>query len=58
MFITNNFIGEAMNLFLNDNWKQVSSEIKPVLEDTIASIFKKFANKIFHKFPLDVLLPQ
>ncbi|XP_065162849.1 protein takeout-like [Atheta coriaria] len=51
-------LGEAMNLFLNDNWKQVSSEIKPVLEDTIASIFKKFANKIFHKFPLDVLLPQ
>lgn len=46
-----------MNLFLNDNWKSVANEIKPVLEDTIANIFKKFANKIFHKYPLNVLLP-
>ncbi|KAK9686882.1 hemolymph juvenile hormone binding protein (JHBP) [Popillia japonica] len=45
-------LGEAMNLFLNDNWKSVANEIKPVLEDTIANIFKKFANKIFHKYPL------
>lgn len=50
-------LGEAMNLFLNDNWRSVASEIKPVLEDTIAAIFKKFSNKIYHKYPLDVLLP-
>lgn len=49
--------GEAMNLFLNDNWKNVANEVKPILEDTIANIFKKFANKIFHKYPLNVLLP-
>ncbi|XP_017780986.1 PREDICTED: protein takeout-like [Nicrophorus vespilloides] len=51
-------LGEAMNLFLNDNWRQVSNEIKPVLEDTIASIFKKFSNKIYHKYPLEILLPK
>ncbi|KRT83800.1 hemolymph juvenile hormone-binding protein, partial [Oryctes borbonicus] len=51
-------LGEAMNLFLNDNWKSVADEIKPILEDTIASIFKRFANKIFHKYPLNVLLPH
>ncbi|XP_044750407.1 uncharacterized protein LOC123310806 [Coccinella septempunctata] len=51
-------LGEAMNLFLNDNWKNVANEIKPVLEDTIASIFKKFSNKIYHKYPLSVLLPK
>lgn len=50
-------LGESMNLFLNDNWKNVASEVKPVLEDTIAMIFKKFANKIYHKYPLDILLP-
>lgn len=49
--------GEAMNLFLNDNWRNVANEIKPVLEDTIADIFKKFSNKIYHKYPLSVLLP-
>lgn len=52
------FLGEAMNLFLNDNWKNVVSEIKPALEDTMAAIFKKFANKIFHKYPINVILPQ
>ncbi|KAK9888499.1 hypothetical protein WA026_000749 [Henosepilachna vigintioctopunctata] len=51
-------LGEAMNLFLNENWKNVANEIKPVLEDTIASIFKKFSNKIYHKYPLSVLLPK
>ncbi|KAL3282200.1 hypothetical protein HHI36_005394 [Cryptolaemus montrouzieri] len=51
-------LGEAMNLFLNDNWKNVANEIKPVLEDTIAGIFKKFSNKIYHKYPLSVLLPK
>ncbi|XP_072383759.1 protein takeout-like [Diabrotica undecimpunctata] len=51
-------LGEAMNMFLNDNWKQIANEIKPVLEDNIAMIFKKFANKIFHKYPKNVLLPK
>lgn len=50
-------LGEAMNLFLNDNWKTVASELKPVVEDTIAGIFKKLSNKIYHKYPLDQLLP-
>ncbi|XP_057661464.1 protein takeout-like [Diorhabda carinulata] len=51
-------LGEAMNLFLNDNWKQIANEIKPVLEDNIAMILKKFANKIFHKYPRNILLPK
>ncbi|CAG9861419.1 unnamed protein product [Phyllotreta striolata] len=51
-------LGEAMNVFLNDNWRQIASEIKPVLEDNIAMIFKKFANKIFHKYPRNVLIPK
>ncbi|KAG5888306.1 hypothetical protein JTB14_022194 [Gonioctena quinquepunctata] len=51
-------LGEAMNIFINDNWKQVANEIKPVLEDNIAMLFKKFANKIFHKYPLETLLPE
>ncbi|CAH1111899.1 unnamed protein product [Psylliodes chrysocephalus] len=51
-------LGEAMNLFLNDNWRQIANEIKPVLEDNIAMIFKKFANKIFHKYPKNILIPK
>ncbi|KAL6428596.1 hypothetical protein ACFW04_007905 [Cataglyphis niger] len=50
-------LSNAMNLFLNDNWKVVAAEIKPALENTVSDIFKTFSNKIYSKFPLDTLLP-
>ena len=50
-------LANAMNLFLNDNWKTVTGEIKPVLEDTVSTLFKAFSNKIYSQYPLDVLLP-
>ncbi|XP_014289100.1 protein takeout [Halyomorpha halys] len=50
-------LGDAMNEFLNDNWKNVAQEMKPVLEKTIGDLFKKFANRIYSTYPMDVLLP-
>ncbi|CAA9997737.1 unnamed protein product [Nesidiocoris tenuis] len=50
-------LGDSMNEFLNDNWKSLAEEIKPVLEKTIGDMFKKFSNKIYHKYPLNELLP-
>ncbi|XP_058803114.1 protein takeout-like [Phymastichus coffea] len=50
-------LADAMNLFLNDNWKTVAAEIKPGLEDTVSKLFKNFSNKIYAKYPLDTLLP-
>lgn len=50
-------IGEAMNTFLNDNWRHVAQEFKPILEETIGDLFKKFANKLYHKYPMDEILP-
>lgn len=58
MIIDNFVLGEAMNMFLNDNWKQIANELQPVLEDNIAIMFKRFANKIFHKYPISTLLPE
>jgi hypothetical protein len=49
--------GDAMNLFLNENWKNVATEIQPLLEVKIGQLFKEFSNKIYHKFTLDQLLP-
>jgi len=51
------FSGNAMNLFLNENWETIVKEVKPVLEDTLADMFKTFSNNIYHKYPLDSLLP-
>ncbi|XP_066247839.1 protein takeout-like [Euwallacea similis] len=58
LFNGNEELGDAINLFLNDNWKTVADEIKPVLEDRLAEIFKRFSNKIFHKYPIKTLFPE
>lgn len=50
--------GATMNQFLNANWRNVAREVQPILEDTIADLFKTFANKIYHMYPLDVLIPE
>lgn len=57
LFNGDDTLSNAMNLFLNDNWKIVAAEIKPALENNVADIFKTFSNKIYSKFPLDTLLP-
>ncbi|XP_072764809.1 protein takeout [Anoplolepis gracilipes] len=57
LFNGDDTLSNAMNLFLNDNWKIIAAEIKPALEDTVSDIFKTFSNKIYSKFPLDTLLP-
>ncbi|KYM94236.1 Protein takeout [Cyphomyrmex costatus] len=57
LFDGDDTLSDAMNLFLNDNWKVVAAEIKPAFENSISEIFKTFSNKIYSKFPLDTLLP-
>lgn len=51
-------LGRAMNEFLNENWKNVAAEMKPILEETICELFRKYANVIFHKYPLEQLFPE
>lgn len=50
-------LSAAMNLFLNENWSTVITEIRPKLEETVAMLVTNFTNTIFSVFPEDVLLP-
>ncbi|XP_043589497.1 protein takeout-like [Bombus pyrosoma] len=50
-------LSAAMNLFLNENWGTVITEIRPKLEETVAMLVTNFTNTIFSVFPEDVLLP-
>jgi len=49
--------GDAMNSFINDNWKHVIKDMKPVLEQTIGDVVKDLFNGIYTKFPLEEILP-
>ncbi|XP_011687610.1 PREDICTED: protein takeout-like [Wasmannia auropunctata] len=57
LFNGDSTLSNAMNLFLNNNWKIVAAEVKPALENAVSEIFKTFSNKIYSKFPFDTLLP-
>ncbi|CAD6236485.1 GSCOCG00008207001-RA-CDS [Cotesia congregata] len=50
-------LSSGMNLFLKDNWKIITEDIKPGIADNIADLLKKYSEKIFSKYSLDVLLP-
>lgn len=58
LFDGNSELGEAMNNFLNDNWKIVAAEIRPAIEDSIAHIVKSITERLFDEYTLDQLLPE
>lgn len=50
--------GDTMNRFMSDNWNAVYSELKPVINEAVSSIFRDGIKKIFDKFSLDDLFPM
>lgn len=50
--------GDAMNSFINDNWRHVIKDMRPVLEQTIGEVVKDLFNGIYTKFPLEDILPN
>ncbi|XP_022191316.2 protein takeout-like [Nilaparvata lugens] len=56
LFNGNKELGDATNVFINKNWKEIIDEIKPVIEDSVASLVKSFISPIFDNFSIDQLL--
>lgn len=48
-------LGAGMNQFLNENWRDILNELKPVLKKAIGKIVKGLVNPIFGKFPYNDL---
>ncbi|KAF5284910.1 hypothetical protein FQA39_LY16865 [Lamprigera yunnana] len=46
-------LGDTMNKILNDNWKDVLDDVKTGYEEALSIIFRRIANLIFKKVPLD-----
>lgn len=58
LFDGNSELGEAMNSFLNENWKTVAAEIRPAIEDSIGNIVEGITGRLFDEYTLDQLLPE
>lgn len=44
-------LGDNMNVFLNENWRDILKELKPAISYAIEEVFKSIVNRIFNKVP-------
>lgn len=52
------FLGESMNSFLNDNWRDIIAEMTPSVEASFSKYFEQVARKVFDHIPIDkIALP-
>ncbi|XP_047107692.1 protein takeout-like [Schistocerca piceifrons] len=50
-------LGETMNKFLNENWKDAFEAYKHLPEEAMGSVFTEFFNRVADVYPLDVMFP-
>ncbi|EEB19876.1 protein takeout precursor, putative [Pediculus humanus corporis] len=54
----NKEVGDNLNQFLNENWKEIFAEINPAITQALGTAFKEIATRLFNKIPYDdVFLP-
>lgn len=58
LFNGNKALGDAMNRFIKENWKNIFDDMKPSLFEAFAGIFKNMLNKIFSTVPYDEMFLQ
>lgn len=46
-------LGETINRFLNDNWKELLRETRPLVKKAVAAIYKAILQPFFVKYPYD-----
>lgn len=51
LFNGNQQLSDTMNVFINENWRELFTELKPALAYAIEEIGKSIMNRIFNKIP-------
>ncbi|VVC38449.1 Haemolymph juvenile hormone binding [Cinara cedri] len=57
LFNGNKELGDQTNRFINENWRDLMQEIKPLLEDTVATIVMGIFKPLLINFSMDDLFP-
>ncbi|XP_046393775.1 circadian clock-controlled protein daywake-like [Ischnura elegans] len=58
LFNGNKLLGNQMNYFLNENWREIQKEFGPPIADALAKAIRKIVNAITRKVPLDAIFPE
>ncbi|XP_073974545.1 protein takeout-like [Rhodnius prolixus] len=53
----NEGLGQNLNTVLNENWKEILTDLKPAISKAFGAAFKDLANRVFSKVPLDKVMP-
>ncbi|XP_063709323.1 uncharacterized protein LOC134837861 [Culicoides brevitarsis] len=51
-------LGDNMNLFLNENWKDIFAETKKSIENAFVNVIKNYINDVFNVLPYKELFAQ
>lgn len=51
LFNGQKLLGDNMNLFLNENWRDILTELKPAINLALEELFKGIINRIFSRIP-------
>ncbi|XP_016979221.1 circadian clock-controlled protein daywake [Drosophila rhopaloa] len=51
-------LGDRMNEFLNENWKALAEEVRPLMSKALVDILRASVDKLFASFSYDDLLPK
>jgi len=56
LFHQDKVLGDNMLNFINENWQEIFSELKPDIEEALSLVFKQILNNIFSKHPYNQYL--
>ncbi|KAF6208772.1 hypothetical protein GE061_014512 [Apolygus lucorum] len=51
-------LSDNMNVFINENWKDILQELRPSISAAFGEGFRQVANAVFSRLPLDVIAPK
>ncbi|XP_034238713.1 protein takeout-like [Thrips palmi] len=57
LFNGDRLLGDNMNVFLNENWKEVANELGPSLADAIGEVIRQIIQQIVDVVPYDNIFP-
>lgn len=58
LFNGNAALADNMNLFLNENWKDILNELKMPIIDGFGRVFTVLINHVFNSFPYSDVLAK
>lgn len=52
------FTGETTNTFVNENWKEIYNEVKPVVTETIGTVARTYLKNVLDEYSYDDIFPE